>query len=127
LDPTFGQNGAAGVNVRDPACAGSLARYCDAGTSDAAASGMTLLADGSLVLSGAGSSQGINVFGLAKLRSDGSLDPTFGTQGLVLTEFPDPTSSPPSATALGPDGKLVIAGWAYVGGARGSEIARFCL
>src|SRR5687768_8651350 len=53
-------------------------------------------------------------FGLARYNPDGTLDPTFGAGGKVLTDFPYPVNSGdrPLALALQPDGKIVAAGTA---------------
>jgi uncharacterized delta-60 repeat protein len=48
-------------------------------------------------------------FGLVRLRPDGSLDPTFGDGGTVVTGFADPTWA--EAAALQPDGRIVVAGY----------------
>ena len=52
---------------------------------------------------------GWNRFILARLNSDGSVDTSFGTNGVVTTEFPDPTSYL-SNIAIQGDGKIVAAG-----------------
>jgi uncharacterized delta-60 repeat protein/CSLREA domain-containing protein len=49
---------------------------------------------------------------LGRIRNDGTLDPTFGTGGIVLPSL-DPTASErPTDIVRQPDGKLVIAGYA---------------
>lgn len=50
-------------------------------------------------------------FELARYNSDGSLDPSFGTAGKVITEF-DTLNSEGYAAALQPDGKIVVVGYA---------------
>ena len=49
-------------------------------------------------------------FALARYGADGSLDPTFGGDGKVTTEFGSYTSDTAYAVALQPDGKIVVAG-----------------
>jgi uncharacterized delta-60 repeat protein len=63
---------------------------------------------------------------LARYNPDGSLDPTFGTEGRVITSFGVPDSEA-SALAIQPDGKLVVAGEtpAAVGRTRDFAVARF--
>ncbi|HEX8499370.1 MAG TPA: discoidin domain-containing protein [Pyrinomonadaceae bacterium] len=53
-------------------------------------------------------------FGLARYNPDGTLDPSFGSGGKVLTNFPYPNfaNDRPHALALQPDGKIVAAGTA---------------
>ncbi len=49
------------------------------------------------------------------LAADGDLDPTFGTNGKVVTGFdvPDVPDAIATAVALQPDGKIVAAGWLF--------------
>jgi uncharacterized delta-60 repeat protein len=76
------------------------------------ANGMALQPDGKIVLVGsvsAGSSNG--KIGVLRYRSDGSLDPTFGGDGIVLA---DPTRTYDDGLAVGveADGQIVVAGGA---------------
>jgi uncharacterized delta-60 repeat protein len=48
-------------------------------------------------------------FALARLNTDGTVDPTFGTAGRVLTDFPTVFGGP-NAVALQADGKIVVTG-----------------
>ncbi|MGQ0595212.1 MAG: hypothetical protein ACT4QB_22015 [Gammaproteobacteria bacterium] len=73
----------------------------------AAASSLELQADGKLVAAGA--SQGTFAdFAVARYNPDGSLDPSFGSGGQVLTDLSG--SDQATALALQPDGKIVAAG-----------------
>jgi uncharacterized delta-60 repeat protein len=117
LDPTFAQGGVATVDVA----------AADAAATNAQAAGVTLLADGSIVISGSGTG---NAFTLAKLGSQGALDTTFGDQGLIRTVLFN--SGGLSYTAdLTPDRRLVVAAMGYTyDGARTrlvSLVARYCL
>jgi uncharacterized delta-60 repeat protein len=74
---------------------------------------MALQADGKIICAGAvsaGSNWGI---ALARYHSDGTLDTTFGTGGLVTTAIGG--SSAANAVAVRPDGKILVAGWGYGG------------
>jgi uncharacterized delta-60 repeat protein len=62
-------------------------------------------------------------FALARYNSDGSLDPTFGSDGKVVTDFAH-DADVAFAIALQPDGKLVVAGAASVGGVE-SALTRY--
>ena len=77
--------------------------------SDAAA--LVAQADGRLVAAGSAdtSPDGPGVFALARYRTDGTLDPTFGTGGKVATEFAA-GSAGANALALQANGRLVAAG-----------------
>jgi uncharacterized delta-60 repeat protein len=117
LDPTFAQGGVATVDVA----------ATDAAALDAHATGVTLLADGSMLISGSGTG---NAFALAKLGSQGALDTAFGDQGLIRTVFFN--SGGLSYTAdLTPDRRLVVAAMGYTyDGSRTrlvSLVARYCL
>lgn len=83
LDPTFGGDG-----IVFPARGEARA--------------LVLQPDGKLVVTGSG-------FVLVRLNDDGSLDPTFGTGGTVITDFSNGVDQS-FALVLQPDGKLVAAG-----------------
>lgn len=70
--------------------------------------GKIVAAGHSLVSGGDGTNPIVRVFALARYNTDGSLDPTFGNQGKVTTDF----GSDCIATGLvfQPDGKLVASG-----------------
>lgn len=79
---------------------------------------MVIQADGKIVAAG-----GQGGFILARYTSEGTPDLTFGTGGQVFTDFGG------SASALGmgmyPDGKIVLAGFAIVGGRSDFALARY--
>jgi uncharacterized delta-60 repeat protein len=64
---------------------------------------------------------------LARYRTDGSLDPTFGTGGRVLADFASTDYESAHDVALNGDGKIVAAGTAWSDGAANGQmaIARF--
>ncbi|MEW6210910.1 MAG: delta-60 repeat domain-containing protein [Acidobacteriota bacterium] len=64
-----------------------------------------ILSDGKLVAAG----QAGTDFGVARYNSNGSLDPTFGASGKVMTDFAGRQDFA-NATMLQPDGKLLVAG-----------------
>lgn len=72
---------------------------------------LVLQDDGKLVAAG-GSFDGSD-FALARYEADGSLDPTFGTGGLVTTDFGGDDEA--FALVLQEDGRLVAAGDAFLG------------
>jgi uncharacterized delta-60 repeat protein len=72
-------------------------------------------ADGRLVVPASNSTGTIDAgFAIVRYKSDGSLDPTFGTGGKVITEF-GPGQDLPEDAVLQSDGKIVVAGQ-YDGG-----------
>jgi uncharacterized delta-60 repeat protein len=81
------------------------------------------LGDGRIVAAGWSSSASGNDFAVARYRSDGSLDPGFGTGGLVTTDFGD--AEPGLALAIQTDQKIVVAGLTEGGGDRDFAIARY--
>jgi len=107
----------------DPALAGGIVTV-DFGR-DSRATDVALLANDQILLAGTvdqgGNSDGI---GLAKLNSDGSADTSFGTLGLVNEDL-GVADAYLEAVALQPDGKIVVAGAADVGGDFNVLLARF--
>jgi uncharacterized delta-60 repeat protein len=76
-------------------------------------------ANGKIVLAGAAGYSGPNSrFALARLTSDGSLDPTFGGDGTVTTNI-TPSYDWANAMALGPNGKVVVVGSVSAGSDNG--------
>lgn len=76
------------------------------------ANAVALQSDGKIVVAGSAGDR----FALARYNSDGSLDLTFGTSGLVAAQFlpSDTNYSLASSLAIQPDGKIVIAGDSFV-------------
>jgi uncharacterized delta-60 repeat protein len=75
---------------------------------------LALQPDGKLVVAGYGYSNGngnfSTDFALVRYRPNGTLDPTFGSGGMITTDFSDGSMDEARALALQPDGKLVVAG-----------------
>ena len=80
--------------------------------------------DGKLVLAGTTSTNGFYDIALARFNSDGSLDASFGTNGLVTLDI-DGSHESASGLIQQADGKLVIAGAAISGGRYHILFARF--
>jgi uncharacterized delta-60 repeat protein len=108
LDPTFGS---AGKVVTDFGSAEDVARA------------VAVQPDGRIVAVGWSHVD----FALARYNTDGTLDPTFGTGGRVLTDFHDMGSDDRAyAMALQPDGKIIAAGSANGGSSgEGFGLARY--
>ncbi|HET6263189.1 MAG TPA: S-layer homology domain-containing protein, partial [Chloroflexia bacterium] len=74
------------------------------------ASDLQVLSNGQIVVNGSSSTgtNSLSQFTLARFNSDGSIDTNFGTGGLVTTAFA--TNAYSRASALQPDGRVVLAG-----------------
>lgn len=63
-------------------------------------------------------------FGLVRYNPNGSLDPTFGSGGKVITDFSGTNDTARSA-ALQPDGKIIAAGTTFPAGGGDFALARY--
>lgn len=90
LDGSFGSNGfeTTPFGFTDPAAATAVG------------------ADGSILVVG----QKDNEFAVGRLNPNGTVDTTFGNNGLVLTNFGGKLGSEAEAVAVQPDGRIVVAG-----------------
>ena len=99
-DPAWGGDGSALVRARD----GSVA------------TDVVLEPNGRAVAAGHSSLGAQHAFMLARYDGSGTLDRSFGAQGVVLTEFPGTAMTRATALARQADGKLVVAGIACASG-----------
>ncbi len=97
LDSTFGSNGI--VTTSFSASSHDVARD------------IVLQPDGKFVVAGDTESAGTLDFALARYNSDGTLDSSFGTNGLVTTDFSGSILDFGNSIALQPDGKMIVAGF----------------
>jgi uncharacterized delta-60 repeat protein len=100
LDPTFGTGGILQVGIID-------------------ATSLVLQPDGKLVVAGYMAPVDFHEGMLARYLPNGTLDPTFGTDGKVRTSVGGPFGAP-SVLIVQPDGKLVVGG-----GTGSTSLARF--
>jgi uncharacterized delta-60 repeat protein len=110
LDPTFGTSGTVLTAI---------------GTSDDEAAASVLQADGKIVVAGFTTTATGQDFALARYNANGAPDTSFGTNGIVTTDFFGGDDE-----ALGvvesPDGRIVAAGFATnAGGHREFALARY--
>jgi uncharacterized delta-60 repeat protein len=108
LDPTFGTGGVASHNV-----------------GFTATSGLAIQPDGKSVIAGVIGSPGSQEFGLTRYNADGSLDTTFGTNGVASVSLQGTDDQPSSVTVL-PNGEILEAGTSAVenaGAVVGSDFA----
>ncbi len=94
LDPSFGDAGVASTFF---------------GASSLLAGGVVIQADGKIVIAGGKQLGNSFDFAVARFNTDGSPDTTFGTGGVVTTDFASDVDSA-SAVAIQADGKIVLAG-----------------
>ncbi len=91
------------------------------------ASGAVIQADGKVIAAGIANYRGANArFALARYETTGALDPTFGGDGKVITNFTRAFDGAFSV-AIQSDGKIVAAGEAGGTGPAGGRAARFAL
>ncbi|MBI4740881.1 MAG: hypothetical protein HY777_04860 [Betaproteobacteria bacterium] len=121
LDASFGSGGVTTTQVL-PTSNGSFANA------------MTVQPDGKIILAGATQFDGANFeTALARFNTDGSLDASFGVNGVVATRIGNGVTSIQdggvdetfAALALLPDGRIVAAGYAKIGGNYVLAIARY--
>jgi uncharacterized delta-60 repeat protein len=112
LDTTFG-NGAGCEVISDPKFA----------TPDDYANAVAIESDGKPIIAGSATSKsgGPTYSQVARLNVNGSLDTTFGNGGLIDSAIGNPSIGPDGAfedVALQPDGKILAAGYAELGGGK---------
>jgi len=87
--------------------------------------GMSLLGDGRILVAGAATTgSGLLDFALVRYQSDGTLDPSFGIDGRVTTDFAGEADEAASMTVL-TDGSILLAGFATVAGQKVPALARY--
>ncbi len=85
---------------------------------------MVIQPDGKIVVAG-NSSNGLEyVFTIVRYNTNGSLDSTFDTDGIVTTSIGD-SNSRANAVAIQSDGKIVAAGFGYNGTSADFALARY--
>lgn len=94
LDPTFGTGGKVTVKFT------GFIEW---------ASGMAVLPDGKILLTGHTQVNGFLAFALTRLNPDGSLDATYGNNGKITHSIPGYANA--SSLAIQPDGKAIIGGF----------------
>src|SRR2546427_269550 len=77
---------------------------------------VALQRDGKIVVAGEAVCDLAGCFGLVRYNRDGSLDRSFGNDGIVLTKFPPLNGAIAFDVAVQPDGKIVAVGKRYRGG-----------
>jgi uncharacterized delta-60 repeat protein len=99
LDPTFGTGGIVTTNF--------------GGEDNTVANATAIQSDGKILVAGSiPNNQGFGEAGVARYNTNGSLDSTFGTAGIVVTSETDPIGL--FGIALQPDGKIVVGGAGFL-------------
>ena len=109
LDPTFGTGGLVTTPI---------------GTGSDYISGLAIQSDGKIVAAGYASIGSNNDFALVRYNADGSLDAGFGASGKVTTAI-GTAGDQADAVAIQPDGKIVAAGYAYIGSNNDFALVRY--
>jgi uncharacterized delta-60 repeat protein len=108
----------------DPAFGGGDGKVTtDFGDQDHA-DGVAIQADGKIVVAGSSGGAGGRDFAVARYNADGSLDPTFDADGKVTTDFAS-SHDQGFAVALQGDGKIVVAGEAFISSDGEFALARY--
>jgi uncharacterized delta-60 repeat protein len=136
LDPTFGKGGIAQANVGSPVAAllqpdgkivvftfnDAVVRFLPNGSLDAtfgkggivvtnfatSPAAMALQSDGKIVLAGVIHNNAENLFAVARLNANGSVDTAYGSGGTVPTDMGFPGVG--EAVLIQPDGKILLGG-----------------
>lgn len=94
------------------------------GSADDGAKSMAIQADGKIVAAGYSTSGSKKNFGLARYNTNGSLDSTFGTNG-VVTQAIGSADDIATAVALVGTSKIVVAGYSNNGTTNDFAVAQF--
>jgi serralysin len=77
-------------------------------------SAIALQADGRIIVAGSYQGGAGAAFAVARYSSDGSLDTSFGADGLVTTGFSSGSSDHGNSVAIDGSGRIVVAGYSYL-------------
>ena len=94
LDPSFGKGGIVTTSIRD---------------ADDRATALSIQSDHKIVVAGSSNNGIVNDFALVRYNPNGTLDPSFGNSGIVVSSVRKGDEQF-SSVALQPDGKIVVAG-----------------
>ncbi len=108
MDNTFGTNGIVNTNINDAAFANSI----------------TLQSDGKIIAAGFSSVGGISKIAIARYNTDGTLDISFGDNGIVLKSV-GANSVTITSTKVQQDGKILAAGHYFNGSNEDFFLSRF--
>ena len=109
LDNTFGTKGIVITSV---------------GTANDYANSIAIQSDGKIIAAGSSYNGSDNDFAVVRYNSNGSLDNTFGTNGIVITSVGD-SSDYATSIAIQSDGKIIAAGSSYNGSDNDFAVVRY--
>jgi len=110
LDPAFGTGGRVWTDLVTLATPLRGAVTGDVALGSSTASAVAVQPDGKIVVGGSTQSGGSTAFAVLRYLPDGRPDPSFGSDGLALTDFDPATNDAITALALLPDGRILAAG-----------------
>lgn len=113
-DAAFAQDGLLDLHFGRP---GTFTPF---GAEHAGAVTMAVQSDGKIVAAGFATVNDDQIFALARYNADGTLDPSFGEAGKIVTPF-DAEYAIAVKVAVQPDGKIVVVGTTFSIGTLGSE------
>jgi uncharacterized delta-60 repeat protein len=96
-----------------PSFSGDGKQITAIGTSQSIASAMAMQSDGKIVVVGNTSGTIGQDIAVVRYKADGSLDNSFGTGGITITDFDNFSNDSPTAVCVQPDGKIVVTGYSY--------------
>jgi uncharacterized delta-60 repeat protein len=121
LDPTFGTGGRVWTDLVTLGTPLQGAVLDDVALGSSSASAVAVQPDGRIVVGGATQSGASTAFAVLRYRPDGRPDETFGSGGLVVTDFDSATNDGVGALAVLSDGRILAAG----AGAGAAALARY--
>ncbi len=92
---------------------------------NASINSITMQSDGKIVVGGFADISGLNQLALARYTSNGSLDSSFGTNGIVTTAITGSTNSKINSIAMQSNGQIVAGGFATISGTAVFALARY--
>lgn len=99
---------------------GKVALSFGAGSPNNQAFDVAVQSNGSVVVVGTSDANGTNDIAVARFNSNGLLDSTFNSDGRVLTNFNNQEHG--RSVVIQPDGKIIVAGHIFLGGANGFDM-----
>jgi uncharacterized delta-60 repeat protein len=123
LDATFGVGGLVntGLTYSDNNFVSPAALFATAATHQ---NSLAVQPDGRIVVAGV-SAGATTAFSVGRFNANGTLDTTFGVNGLATINFSGSTGDQANAVAIQADGKIVVAGSATLAGLQQFGLVRF--